>query len=1308
MTPAEFFTEHDLKIRELYLSWQKNLKIGCRPFPLPGAIVEQMLKALIARYKGYSKFGYDERDELNQVIRKHGKAEIGVKSCIDVIKQWHKDGIVTLVDETVLTDMNTINPDRNAFMHTTTRDRDLNGIQAEDVTDRLMEWFFKEKVQDLKWRVEITAELQNFERQYLTRVHDSSTEIVALTKEYWSDKYNYAIEIRDEIYENIFLRTDESYTHSFVALEAMENSQFCDALTDQSFKVTQFGQDENLVFEELLQHSLNSSKRSLINIFAPSGEGKSVLLSKIGYYYAQKSHIDCGVYYLSNINVQVIEELRSILEAAVIPIIILIDTPSQYDVDLTASWNNLRYVKCATSFVVITTDQRLRYQKRLLNSKRKDFESPFSEVHNFEFFLDIQERDAQFEKVRMTLVNKGISFSDDLIKNTFFTRKDLTIRERIRSIVRACNIRGSALHVDDWEIYNEITIGTFFDKFNVLFPLTAIFSFFEVGVPLELFDNYYFDGIESFSVHAFLNTDSRNVIRISQDRKLVLRHEEVAKWYFEDKDHRELATTLVEKFLRRFSEKNDLAGCYLFRNAHSQIQKSFLSPVLPPERRQMILENFVAKTEYNETTKVDIGKVRIALSKLETILEKKISWLDPIIDLNSEDVHARTLKIGLLIQQGEEGVEEAESLLDDLKTKGCYDSYVFSLEKSLRKIQGRVLPLAELLSGRGDRDTILREIASERARKGRIDEVMTIFQDVGYDINDPVSQMIAARFHINLGDDKRAIELLEQIVQRDSKDIPAALLLSEIHCRNEQWSKAESTLVRALFNEPSRIVAVKVTLAKLYRNEYYIDQDESGTYEKAALLFSDKHRSDSLMRSEQYRTEYAKWCYERHPHDKSYHQIAVDVLWGTINEINEAHFYSYLGLGTIYQESEFFKDLKKAQHVLERGLEKVPSHESVSLKVALATAYMKIGTQETWHKALELLQKTIGSDQANGSAELALLKVYHYFGENKKELELAREIASNRRIHLGAIIHISEDYLTRGLVDLAIECIVACMEVHPKNYKLLNQAGKLLLTKRNPSRYDTRSQSTNNILVKRAIDYLIESKEINANSLHTRTLLISAYDSFSIDQNSEVSLYNEIVSKRNKEIQEFYALAPGNIFLMLTLSKIFIKSNNRRLAIRLLDSLDFTALKDEDKIKIVTQKKAALVAFNDIHHISLMDSIVDEIESNNIHISRKVRQDFRKVHFAQRYNYCLLEKYNVGTVNLDGISVLDHDSGKSYPISGKFTLQNKVKTGGKIYFATYLVSNRIKINNIEPFFDESTFQPDIESALPEMLNMINV
>lgn len=1134
------------------------------------------------------------------------------------------------------------------------------------------------------------------------KVNHGNSFIRLINSEYWDTLRRINEAQRNHIYEEFLFRSDEEYTRDYISLVGSDPNSFCDSVKNLPLQIFRGDQEDESTIAALIEECFRTAQRSLIKIFAPSGEGKTVFLSKVAYTFSNGEIDAYEVYWLSRLSEEIVANICSLLIGSSKKTLIFVDTPSRYEDERIPSWSQLSQAGRIAPFIVITCDQKNRYDKALSNSQQKDFETPFQEVVRVDFMLHPRDRLSALAAVEAAI---KIKYPDVPDKNTigFHPKPTHSIRENIRQYIKTLGLKNHVKHKDDWDIFKQLTNDAQYRQFSDLFPFVALFSYHDVGVPIEIFSSPYVRGVSASDVLGFLNRDKQNIIRLSETNHLVLRHEDIARWYYEVDSRKERARYLYIEFVNTFHKHTDLAGAYLFRNTYHVLSakfKSILSGIILEHSPKSLFEIFIQSNTWNDRTRVEISKCLMRLSFLERNPDLSLSWLDQILKNDPKEYRAITRKISLLIQA--DRYQEAAEHLIFTKQEQLYDEYLFLSEVRLHRKLQRDVPYGEMFQEVVGKADLLKYLLGNN----RMDVIMELAPCLSsmpvHSIGDDrtLHDMFMATYYFNALRYDDAIDSLNSILSSNPKDVHARILLYKVYVHAKEWSMAEQVILDGMTILDRTTISLIVCLASLYRNDHFETNDEETRYVKSRRLFNEMSSYSALMASKQFRLEYAKWCYENHP-EQAMQEKAVALLRWNIENIDPKHIHSRTELGIIYQRQGPLHNLELSRQYLEECfLLEQEYHEA--FRCILASTYIKMGDKESLGKARKLLEGVLRHNANNGSATALLLSLNWELDEPISSEELVKQLVGNVTCSPAIYINISERCIEKRQFDIGIQILGKAISSYVMNVPLLNQMAKLL---REYSYYKPIEEK--NMWLESVIGYLKKAEQLEEDNPRTLYMLIKAYDDFRLDEFSEFGEYLSAVGARNRLILKMWGESPVNSFLLFDICAVLLEGHRPRALLDLIESINRDELSPQDQIRLLYYKKRALIPFNVISEIIEADNIVEAIISQHGIGNYREARVYKEINFTPKQDRYTLNLYNVATLFYGGERMRDLGSNEIIQIN--FKIHEEINAHHNFYYASHTngESERILVGVTEPYFELGTVRENLLNFIPNKLNIFS-
>jgi hypothetical protein len=405
------------------------------------------------------------------------------------------------------------------------------------------------------------------------------------------------------------------------------------------------------------------SKSILIKILSGKGEGKSTFLMHIAKTLAEQFHI---FYCISN---KEIDNLSACLPQPLDskPLLFFFDD-SRHHKDALERYGKLMNVSYnERAWGIILAERESRYEKR------EEAESLFENRFTVSFRNSRANKEKFFDKLFTILSDEKLIPEGDYIelKNQFVSNEKLTLVECVRQLYRQLAVNKKLKIPEDWEDWeNYIKKNPLYKNLFNLYMVVATFDMFGIGVPIQFSSEKYLPDCNPGLIIKAL--DRKNIFSSPiyiENGFLKLRHESMADWYFEEEDHREIASYFFDDFLDHIEDR---FSAYLFRNLHGHpefITTDFLSQLLLPDRSEKILRaylNIAIDNDERGKTTIELCKVMLnnkaANKDRFTVKNEVIAILERRLQENGDDKHAGTFLGGLYTNQGR--FAEAEKRLN--------------------------------------------------------------------------------------------------------------------------------------------------------------------------------------------------------------------------------------------------------------------------------------------------------------------------------------------------------------------------------------------------------------------------------------------------------------------------------------------------------------------------------------------------------------------------------------------------------------------------------------------------------------------
>jgi tetratricopeptide (TPR) repeat protein len=202
-----------------------------------------------------------------------------------------------------------------------------------------------------------------------------------------------------------------------------------------------------------------------------------------------------------------------------------------------------------------------------------------------------------------------------------------------------------------------------------------------------------------------------------------------------------------------------------------------------------------------------------------------------------------------------------------------------------------------------------------------------------------------------------------------------------------------------------------------------------------------------------------------------------------------------------------------------------------------------------------------------------------------------------------------------------------------------------------------------------------------AENLFQTILQIEPDDLFAKIELARLYLRNHEYGKRERILFEIYEVHPDNLPALTALAEIFRRFRKYRVALQLLE-------------KVLEYNESDLIAMSELLRLHIILNNKEGVDHYLESGKRVLRQDPFNRHRDRFDSMEIRMNDEIQLLNLNEIGMLIHEDGQNfiqgigslYSIPDNATVNNKLRTGDKVFFATYKEAGEVFINFIEPYF----------------------
>jgi hypothetical protein len=339
---------------------------------------------------------------------------------------------------------------------------------------------------------------------------------------------------------------------------------------------------------------------ALYKILAIGGVGKSTLLWHLIKTYCS----DYETIYFKRIDIKglhgTFDRIKSKPARAVIIFVDdIVSYPENRD-NLVKFAETIEQYSANYSITMFFSERLFRYDR---HEYKREFERCFSEVFTIHYSNKLI-RNGIFEQIYKSLYAHSPKYNDRRAQylKVFNEAYSESIIDSAYSLIRQLRVDlpGEITYQFEWEDWEQSCKNSNF-KYGLLadlYKVVAFFYQFGIQVPLDFCKGYYGNPNITGTIIQLVGsvTEDSPILIDPETRKLRLRNEKLAEWFFE------FNSTGDEFFLEFIENVNSNATSYLFRNVirkNSEFTKSRYKNLLPNQKILEIIEKYLALKSFD-------------------------------------------------------------------------------------------------------------------------------------------------------------------------------------------------------------------------------------------------------------------------------------------------------------------------------------------------------------------------------------------------------------------------------------------------------------------------------------------------------------------------------------------------------------------------------------------------------------------------------------------------------------------------------------------------------------------------------------
>ncbi|MBP6236533.1 MAG: tetratricopeptide repeat protein [Saprospiraceae bacterium] len=997
------------------------------------------------------------------------------------------------------------------------------------------------------------------------------------------------------------------------------------------------------VFNTELKNTIdNGNTYSLIKILSKGGEGKSTFLLDVAKYYVNVFNIlyidhiqEANITIIRNSLLNVLSEFNKEL-----PILVIIDSPDSLQ-NLINITQNLFDLLFEFKIVFIIGERNFRYENM---ESKADFEDLFYHISIINYSSDSITNEIGRRLFNLLHFNNDTQINYNSLPSWFVKDKRESISEKIYSTLSLLQSQNKISFKFDWQDWDDFVKKYNKDlKWNHLYTLVAMFYQFGKR-PKKSICSKYLNIPEIDFIH-YLNDDQSLPIHILDD-SLILRHENVAKWYFDitNEQTKRISKYYFANIIKQVKDSRDVYHL-LWILKSSDFKDNFLFDVLIEQLgldnknldKDFVINNFIIDTltEYISTadnandyrTYNDIG---IAYLKIGKVINAKNTFIQSIL-VHDNQIQAR--------------IELAKIYIDQKEYNKAIKILMESIDIDPSNIHSRI-HLGKLY---------LLKNEFELSRKN-------LLEALSFDKRSVHAMTELGRLYLKMNLFDNAISILTQVFSIDPNAVHSRVILGKVYLKQEKYNEAKLILEEAISIDCNDLYA-RVELSKVFKK-----LGDSQNCEKVLLdslkikpdnlhtitLLHNHYIANSNIESAKQILEYTSS--QNFKLNNTYNLGLICVKKGLLNEAKE------IFLSIISNKFNQKKLLNIISLVLKNGrdipelwlplIQKAIEETSKQINFINQLSYDFL-LKGNLNEANDLIIQGLKLNPNSISLQinyLHLLCELDLFSEYKLKVNLILSTLSNSK---------SDNFPTKKYMAICI-LLVRKKEINLGIWSLLQYLEK----------------DKTNIHM---ITYLIKLYQINSEYDECEKVLLSYLD---YNENNEILLFllSRVYHKQKRYFKyedvlfRILTINPNNIDAILELSSIFRKFKKFHIV---YDLLSRAYSIDKKNIQVLHKLIDINIIFRNYDQVDNLLKCLDNEKSNSSY-SLKYNKDFEK----------RLNKFKqIGTYNSIKKTIIS-DSNKFIKIVNYGSINNKIKNRQKVYYSTFYIfnSNDILADFIEPYY----------------------
>ncbi|MEO0473568.1 MAG: CHAT domain-containing protein, partial [Bacteroidota bacterium] len=422
-------------------------------------------------------------------------------------------------------------------------------------------------------------------------------------------------------------------------------------------------------FHWLLQET-KAEYRTLIKVLSRGGEGKSTFLYQLAKEYCHAY----PVFLIQTLKDDTAYQIRAFSDFLFQSknlkqktLLLFMDDVQVHEEQLRAFLQDTERAFRGIPFILVVGERHFRY--RGIDEIEKLEQDYFDETHEISFKTNTSSKAKILPKLLQQLDVHLESADLAEITSLFLDAKRTSLAESCINVIRELDKRQKVKYTFDWDDWAQFVDRQPAPKasWHKLYPLIACFYQFGHRPTIDFCARQL--GIDSYELYRLLSDNPNEPIYIFYEKYLILRHELLATWYFEDNKRLILSKALFRQFLEKVDTEfaKDLL---IWTTKSREFLPSPLSKLIAPNQDKHEVSHFLVNFYRNYLA--DHPKEKKIRTELSKIYQKQGKWKEAeeilldLLSLNQNNLQART-ELSKIYQKQGKWMQAEEILLASLK-----------------------------------------------------------------------------------------------------------------------------------------------------------------------------------------------------------------------------------------------------------------------------------------------------------------------------------------------------------------------------------------------------------------------------------------------------------------------------------------------------------------------------------------------------------------------------------------------------------------------------------------------------------------